>query len=122
MTEIAVIEAQALTAEEAAQLNTDCPEFLSVYDFMAGLHEERGDLAAANFLVAEKYVEAIRALAKHPRHIAIVDRTADRRGLRDDDRRRRDPDRGDRRLRGHPDLAVRRPRLRGPDGGGPGGY
>lgn len=34
-------------AEEAAKLNTDCPEFLSVYDFLARTHEQRGDLATA---------------------------------------------------------------------------
>jgi len=34
-------------ADEAARLNVDCPEFLSVYDFLARTHEQRGDLAAA---------------------------------------------------------------------------
>ena len=32
----------------------------------------RGDLAAANFLVAEKYVEAIRALATAPNQRVVI--------------------------------------------------
>lgn len=34
-------------AEEAARLNLDCPEYLSVYDFLAQAHEQRGDLDTA---------------------------------------------------------------------------
>lgn len=34
-------------ADEAAKLNLECPEYLSVYDFLARTHEQRGDLAAA---------------------------------------------------------------------------
>ncbi|GAA5176229.1 hypothetical protein GCM10025771_10420 [Niveibacterium umoris] len=78
-------------AAEATKLNTDCPEFLSVYDFLARTHEQRGDLAAAmEYLeradaLSPANTERLRHLGKlasetgdHPRAAAAMRKVVDR--------------------------------------------